>query len=232
MNYFDEGRVLLFNKPSTWTSFDLVKKVRNLCRTKRVGHAGTLDPLATGLLIICTGPKTKEIQYIQAAEKEYTGTFFLGATTASYDLETEVDKTFDISTITELQIKTATQKFIGTIFQTPPLHSAVKVNGERAYELARRGEQHVLAAKEVTIREFEITNIQLPVVEFRVTCSKGTYIRSLANDFGKELNAGAYMQSLCRTRIGDYKLSNAWDVKDFQESNEVLALKTFNKNIE
>lgn len=232
MNYFDEGRVLLFNKPATWTSFDLVKKVRNLCRTKRVGHAGTLDPLATGLLIICTGPKTKEIQYIQASEKEYTGTFFLGATTASYDLETEIEKTFDISAITESQIKAATQKFIGNILQIPPLHSAVKVNGQRAYEMARKGIEYVLDAKEVSIREFEIINIQLPVIEFRVTCSKGTYIRSLANDFGKELNVGAYMQSLCRTRIGDYKLNDAWEIEDFQESEQVLALKSPKKTSE
>ncbi len=229
MNPFDEGKVLLFNKPKDWTSFDAVKKVRNLCRTKKVGHAGTLDPLATGLLIICTGPKTKEIQFIQADEKEYTGTFFLGATTPSYDLETEVEKTFDISHIDESKIKYATEKFIGKILQIPPLHSAVKVNGQRAYKMARRGDDHVLDAKEVFIREFEITNIQLPLVDFRVVCSKGTYIRSLANDFGKDLNAGAYLQSLCRTRIGNYLLKDAWEIKDFAESELIQSLKTQNK---
>ncbi len=230
-NPFDEGMVLLFNKPKDWTSFDAVKKVRNLCRTKKVGHAGTLDPLATGLLIICTGPKTKEIQFIQADEKEYTGTFFLGATTASYDLETEVEQTFDISHIDESKIKSATKKFIGKILQIPPLHSAVKVNGQRAYKMARRGEDHVLDAKEILIREFEITNIQLPVVEFRVVCSKGTYIRSIANDFGKALNAGAYLQSLCRTRIGNYFLKDAWEIKDFAESELIQSLKTQHNDI-
>ncbi len=221
MNPFDEGKVLLFNKPKDWTSFDAVKKVRNLCRTKRVGHAGTLDPLATGLLIICTGPKTKQIQFIQADEKEYTGSFFLGATTASYDLETEVEKTFDISQLNDSKIREATLQFTGTILQTPPLYSAVKVNGQRAYTIARKGGDHVLDPKEITITKFEITNIQLPAVEFRVVCSKGTYIRSLANDFGKALGVGAYLQSLCRTRIGEYLLKDAWEITDFAESELV-----------
>lgn len=229
MNPFDEGKVLLFNKPKDWTSFDAVKKIRNLCRTKKVGHAGTLDPLATGLLIICTGPKTKEIQFIQAGEKEYTGTFFLGATTASYDLETVVEKTFDITHIDESKIKSATQKFIGNILQIPPLHSAIKVNGQRAYKMARRGVDHVLDAKEVFIREFETTNIQLPHIEFRVVCSKGTYIRSLADDFGKALDAGAYLQSLCRTRIGEYLLKDAWEIKAFAESELIQSLLTQKK---
>lgn len=228
-NPFDEGKVLLFNKPKDWTSFDAVKKVRNLCRTKKVGHAGTLDPLATGLLIICTGPLTKQIQYIQADEKEYTGTFFLGATTDSYDLETEVMQTFDISGLVETKIKAATLPFTGTIMQTPPLHSAVKINGQRAYIMARKGSDHVLDAKEITITEFEITDIQLPVVTFRVVCSKGTYIRSLANDFGKALGAGAYLQSLCRTRIGKYLLKDAWEIKDFAESELVQEIKSAKK---
>ena len=229
-NPFDHGKVLLFNKPKDWTSFDAVKKVRNLCRTKKVGHAGTLDPLATGLLIICTGPKTKQIQFIQADEKEYTGAFFLGATTASYDLETEVVQTFDIRHLDESKIKAATKEFTGTILQTPPLYSAVKINGQRAYTIARKGGEHVLDPKEITITEFEITNIQLPVVEFRVVCSKGTYIRSLANDLGKALGAGAYLQSLCRTRIGEYLLKDAWEIKDFAESELVHGLKDLKKN--
>ena len=225
-NPFDHGKVLLFNKPKDWTSFDAVKKVRNLCRTKKVGHAGTLDPLATGLLIICTGPKTKQIQFIQADEKEYTGSFFLGATTASYDLETEVENIVDINHLTNELIHAATKNFIGTILQTPPLYSAVKINGQRAYTIARKGGHQVLEPKEITIREFEITNIELPIVEFRVTCSKGTYIRSLANDFGKVLNTGAYLQSLCRTRIGEYLLKDALEIKDFAESELVLSLKS------
>ena len=229
MNFFDEGQVLLFNKPKDWTSFDVVKKIRNLTQAKRVGHAGTLDPLATGLLIVCTGSKTKEIQFIQAAEKEYTGTFFLGATTPSYDLETEVENIIDIRHIDEAQIKAATEKFIGTVLQTPPLHSAVKVNGQRAYKMARRGEEYVLDAKEISIREFEITNIQLPLVEFRVTCSKGTYIRSLANDFGKALNAGAYLQSLCRTKIGDFLLRDALEINDFANSTLIQEQKNLKK---
>ncbi len=213
MNY-DEGVVLLVNKPYEWTSFDVVKKIRNVTRAKKVGHAGTLDPLATGLLIVCTGKFTKQISVIQDAEKEYTGTFYLGAITPSADKETEEEEQFDISAITEEDIHGITKQFTGTIMQVPPLHSAVKVNGQRAYKIARRGEDHQLEAKAVTISEFDITEIKLPYIKFRVVCSKGTYIRSLAVDFGKALNAGAYLYDLCRIRIGEYQLKDAIEMKD------------------
>ncbi len=209
MNIYEEGRVILIDKPYRWTSFDVVKKIRNLTRAKKVGHAGTLDPLATGLLIVCTGKFTKQISLIQDAEKEYTGTIYMGAVTASYDREMEEEQTFDISNITDALIHQTVLKFTGKIMQSPPLHSAVKVNGKRAYEMARRGEQHVLEAKQVTVSEFEITGIALPLIHFRIVCSKGTYIRSIANDFGKSLNNGAYLFDLCRTRIGDYFLKDA-----------------------
>ena len=225
MNFFDEGQVLLFNKPKEWTSFDVVKKIRNLTRAKRVGHAGTLDPLATGLLIVCTGPMTKKIQTIQAAEKEYTGEFFFGAETASYDLETPVEITYDITQLNEEVIQSAAKKFTGTTLQTPPLHSAVKVQGQRAYKMARRGVKHTLDQKEIFINAFEIVKVQLPVVEFRVVCSKGTYIRSLAFDLGHASGSGAYLQSLCRTRIGDYHLKDAWEIKKFAESEMVKQVK-------
>lgn len=216
MNVYDGGRVILIDKPYSWTSFDVVKKIRNLTSAKRVGHAGTLDPLATGLLIVCTGKFTKQIQLIQDAEKEYTGTFFLGAITASYDRETAVQQISETSLITPEVIINATKGFTGNIMQSPPLHSAVKVNGQRAYKMARRGEEHILEAKPVTVREFEITNINMPYVKFRIVCSKGTYIRSLANDFGKALECGAYLYDLCRTRIGDFHLKDAVSVKDFK----------------
>lgn len=212
---FEEGEVLLIDKPLTWTSFDVVNKVRNETRAKKVGHAGTLDPLATGLLILCTGKFTKKIDEYQAQEKEYTGTITLGATTPSYDLETDVDQTFDISHITEEAIYTATQQFIGTIQQMPPQHSAKKVNGERAYLVARRGEVAPVQPKEILISTFEIVKIHLPHVDFRVVCGKGAYIRSLAHDFGKALNSGAYLTSLCRTRIGEFRLEDAWQLPDF-----------------
>lgn len=215
MNY-DEGTVLLINKPYEWTSFDVVKKLRNVTRAKKVGHAGTLDPLATGLLIVCTGKFTKQISIIQDAEKEYTGTFFMGATTSSADKETEVNQVFDISGLTNELIYNTTKQFIGTIMQVPPLHSAVKVDGQRAYKMARRGVEHKLDAKSITIKEFEITDISLPYIKFRVVCSKGTYIRSLADDFGKALNSGAYLYDLCRTRIGAYLLADAMEMKDVQ----------------
>lgn len=217
-NPFDLGQVLLFNKPYRWTSFDVVKKVRHATRAKKVGHAGTLDPLATGLLILCTGKFTKQIDSYQAQEKEYTGTFFLGATTPSFDLETAIDGTFDISEISEQQILETTKLFTGEIMQHPPLHSAVNIGGERAYEKARRGETLEVPAKKITISEFEITSVQLPVIGFRIVCSKGTYIRSLARDFGKALHSGAHLTSLCRTRIGDFRLEQALQVNAFVES--------------
>lgn len=208
--------MLLVNKPYKWTSFDVVGKLRNAFKPLKlkVGHAGTLDPLASGLLVICTGKMTKQIDTFQAQEKEYTGTLVLGATTPSYDLETEVDQRFPIENITEEQISEATKQFIGELQQYPPAHSAVKVDGERLYEKARRGEEVELKARTVTITEFEVTGIALPEINFRVVCSKGTYIRSLANDFGKALNNGAYLSRLRRTRSGDYKIEDASEVME------------------
>lgn len=211
-----EDMVLLMNKPLTWTSFQLVKKVKWLIRAKKVGHAGTLDPLATGLLVICTGKKTKTIETIQAAEKEYTGTFYIGATTPSFDLETERDAEFDISHITEEKVREVFQQHIGEIMQVPPMHSAVKLNGQRAYKLARRGEMAELRAKPLVIKTFELTRYALPEVDFKVVCSKGTYIRALARDIGLALGAGAHLTALCRTRIGDYLLTDALTVADLE----------------
>lgn len=211
-----EGEVFLVNKPLTWTSFQVVKKVKWLIKAKRVGHAGTLDPLATGLLIVCTEKKTKTIPVIQDAEKEYTGTFFIGATTPSFDLETPRDQEFDISHITEEMVRKVFEQHIGTIMQVPPIYSAVKVDGQRAYKIARRGEVAELKAKPLVIKEFELTRYDLPEVDFRVVCSKGTYIRSLARDIGLALGAGAHLTALCRTRIGDYFLTDALTISDLQ----------------
>ncbi|MFD0751474.1 tRNA pseudouridine(55) synthase TruB [Mucilaginibacter calamicampi] len=213
---FAAGELLLVNKPYKWTSFDVVGKLRNSFKPLKlkVGHAGTLDPLATGLLIICTGKMTKQIDTFQAEEKEYTGTLVLGATTPSYDMETEVDQTFDISNLSSDAIRNACAQFMGDIQQYPPAHSAIKVDGERLYEKARRGEEVELRLRNVTITEFEITRIELPEVDFRVVCSKGTYIRSLVNDFGKALNNGAYLSKLTRTRSGSFHIDNAWEVTD------------------
>jgi tRNA pseudouridine55 synthase len=211
---FAAGELLLVNKPYRWTSFDVVGKIRNAFKPLKlkVGHAGTLDPLATGLLVICTGKLTKQIDTFQAQEKEYTGTMVLGATTPSYDLETGPDARFGIDNITDKQIYDACQQFLGNIQQYPPAHSAVKVDGERLYEKARRGEEVELRPRSVSISEFEITRIELPEIDFRVVCSKGTYIRSLVNDFGKALNNGAYLSRLRRTRSGNFKVTDAWEV--------------------
>ncbi|MHB8207748.1 tRNA pseudouridine(55) synthase TruB [Mucilaginibacter sp.] len=213
---FAAGELLLVDKPVGWTSFDVVGKLRNSFKPLKlkVGHAGTLDPLATGLLIICTGKMTKQIDTFQAEEKEYTGTMILGATTPSYDMETEPDNQFDISHITEEQIKATCQQFTGDIQQYPPAHSAIKIDGERLYEKARRGEEVELRLRSVTISEFEITRIELPEIDFRVVCSKGTYIRSLVHDFGKALSNGAYLSKLRRTRSGNYKVADAWEVME------------------
>jgi tRNA pseudouridine55 synthase len=213
---FATGELLLVDKPVGWTSFDVVGKLRNSFKPLKlkVGHAGTLDPLATGLLIICTGKMTKQIDTFQAEEKEYTGIMILGATTPSYDMETEPDTQFDISHITEEQIKANCAQFTGDIQQYPPAHSAIKIDGERLYEKARRGEEVELRLRNVTITEFEITRIELPEIDFRVVCSKGTYIRSLVHDFGKALNNGAYLSKLRRTRSGNYKVSDAWEVME------------------
>jgi tRNA pseudouridine55 synthase len=213
---FADGQLLLVNKPYKWTSFDVVGKIRNAFKPLKlkVGHAGTLDPLATGLLIICTGKMTKQIDSFQAQEKEYTGTLVLGATTPTYDLESEPEQLFATDHLTENQIKEACKQFTGDIQQYPPAHSAIKIDGERLYEKARRGEEVELRLRNVTISEFEITRIELPEVDFRVVCSKGTYIRSLVNDFGKALNNGAYLSRLRRTRSGNFRVEDAWEVME------------------
>jgi tRNA pseudouridine55 synthase len=208
----EEGVVLLLDKPLTWTSFDVVRKVKNTLRPRKIGHAGTLDPLATGLLILCTGKKTKEIDLIQAQEKEYEGTFRLGQTTPSFDLETPVDAEQPYAHLTEAEIQAAVATFVGEIEQVPPVFSAVKVDGQRAYELARKGEEAVIKSKTVTIKSFELTRVALPDIDFRVVCSKGTYIRSLARDLGAALGCGAHLTRLVRTRIGEYRLADAWTV--------------------
>lgn len=209
-----EGRILLINKPLTWTSFDVVNKVRFRLKTKKVGHAGTLDPLATGLLIVCVGKMTKRIDEFMGLEKEYTGSFTLGATTASYDLETPIETVKDISHLTREMIYDATKSFVGRIQQLPPAHSAIKIGGKRAYEFARKGKPVELAPREVEITTFEITGIQLPQVLFRIVCSKGTYIRSIARDYGESLGVGAHLSALCRTRIGPYTIEQAADIND------------------
>jgi len=218
INPFEEGKVLLINKPLRWTSFDAVRKIRNLIRIKKVGHAGTLDPLATGLLIICTGKFTKRINEYMAQEKEYTGTFTLGATTPTYDLESEPENIRSTDLMNEELLKSATTQFIGEIMQVPPAHSAIKVDGKRVYELARQGKEVKLEPRKITIKKFEITKVEMPVVHFKVVCSTGTYIRSLANDFGAALGCGAYLSSLCRTRIGSFLLDDAMSIEEFEAS--------------
>lgn len=214
----EKDRVLLVNKPYQWTSFDVVNKLRRLTGIKKIGHAGTLDPLATGLLIICTGVLTREIAQFQDLEKEYTGIFTIGKTTASYDLETAVEDFADASKVAEAEILAAAAKFTGAINQVPPPHSAIKVGGKRAYELARKGKEVKLEPRPVTISTFEITAYQNPEVYFRIVCSKGTYIRSLARDFGESLGVGAYLSQLCRTRIGSYQLKDAATIEQLQEA--------------
>lgn len=213
---FTDGELLLINKPYKWTSFDVVGKIRNSFKPLKlkVGHAGTLDPLATGLLIICTGKMTKKIDGFQAQQKEYTGTMILGSSTPSYDLETEIDEIFDIGELNEEKIRANTKQFIGDIDQYPPPHSAVKIDGERLYMKARRGETIELKTRKISISQFEITRIELPEVDFKVVCSKGTYIRSLVHDFGKTLNNAAHLQSLRRTKSGDYDVENAFEVME------------------
>lgn len=203
-----EGGVLLIDKPYKWTSFYAISKVRKMIRAK-IGHAGTLDPLATGLLICCTGKFTKKISEYQRLPKEYTGIIHLGAVTPTYDMESEPENFKSIEHITEEQIREATKAFTGEIMQVPPIHSAIKKDGKRAYELARAGEEIVLQPRQIAISEFEITNITLPEVHFRVTCSTGTYIRSLANDFGAALGCGGYLQALRRTKIGQFSVEDA-----------------------
>ncbi|TDO98535.1 tRNA pseudouridine(55) synthase TruB [Flavobacterium sp. 245] len=219
------GQVLLIDKPLKWSSFQAVNKLKYLLINKvglpkkfKIGHAGTLDPLATGLLLICTGKFTKRISELQGQAKEYTGTFYIGATTPSYDLETEIDQTFSTSHIDEALIHETVKQFLGEIDQKPPIFSAIKKDGVRLYEHARAGETVEIASRKTTIHEFEITRIALPEVDFRVVCSKGTYIRSLAFDFGKAMNSGSHLTVLRRTKIGDYDVKDAIDITLFEES--------------
>ncbi|MCF1191101.1 tRNA pseudouridine(55) synthase TruB [Mangrovimonas sp. AS39] len=221
---FKNGQVLLIDKPLDWTSFQVVNKLRWAIRKKhnlkkiKVGHAGTLDPLATGLLVICTGKKTKEIQTFQGQEKEYTGTIVLGSTTPSYDLETEIDQTFPTEHISETLIHETTKQFIGDIQQFPPVFSAIKKEGKRLYEFAREGKEVEIQSRTINISEFEITQINGLQVDFRVVCSKGTYIRSLAHDFGKALNSGGHLSALRRTRIGDFSIENSQSIDSFLDN--------------
>jgi tRNA pseudouridine55 synthase len=225
---YQEGKVLLIDKPLNWTSFQVVNKIRWLIKQQfgikkiKLGHAGTLDPLATGLLILCTGKLTKKMETYQAQVKEYTGTITLGTTTPSYDLESEVDQTFDISGITEEDILDNTKHFIGEIQQQPPIFSALKKDGKRLYEYAREGEKVEIPKRIITISEFEITKIDVPNIEFRAVCSKGTYIRSLAHDFGKSLNNGAHLSALRRTKIGGFSLEDAVTVLAFEEAFKAI----------
>jgi tRNA pseudouridine55 synthase len=214
-NLPDEGEVILINKPLKWTSFDVANKLKRACKFKKIGHAGTLDPLATGLLILCTGKKTKSIDTYQAQEKEYTGTFVLGKTTPSIDLETEFDGEFPVDHIDSTVLETTRKQFLGPIEQIPPIYSAVRVDGERLYKKARRGETAEIKKRQVEIKLFEIDTTRFPEIDFRIICSKGTYIRSIVRDFGQLAGSGAYLSSLCRTRIGAFELSQASDLTDF-----------------
>lgn len=223
---FKNGQTILIDKPLNWTSFQVVNKLRWVIRKKfhikkiKVGHAGTLDPLATGLLVICTGKFTKKINQLQAEIKEYTGTLTLGSTTPSFDLETEIDQTFHTEHLSPQKIKDATNLFLGEIDQVPPLYSAIKKDGVRLYELARRGETTEIKSRKTTIYEFEITKIEMPNVDFRVVCSKGTYIRSLANDFGQALKSGAHLSVLRRTKSGDFDVKDAITPETFIENQK------------
>ena len=214
------GKILLINKPKNWTSFDVVKKIKSKIKQKhnipkiKIGHAGTLDPLATGLLIVCTGKYTKKLAAIQEKKKTYIGELILGKTTPSYDLETPFDAHFPTQHINEKMLISVVKKFIGKIDQTPPLYSALKVKGERLYNKARRGEKVKIPSRKVEITSFKLTNILLPKIQFEIVCSKGTYIRSIAYDFGKKVDSGAYLSSLKRTRIGEYMLNNSLEIND------------------
>lgn len=221
---FEKGEVLLVNKPYRWTSFDVIGSLRFFFKKEvgipkmKIGHAGTLDPLATGLLLICCGPATKRIEDFKDFDKEYTGTFVVGASTISFDLEKPVDQSFPIEHITPELILKAAESLTGDIQQIPPVFSAIKVKGKRAYEYARKDQELQLEARPVSVPVFEITRIELPEVDFRIVCSKGTYIRSLARDFGLALNSGAYLAALCRTRVGPHKLSDAWELESLKNS--------------
>jgi len=215
----DPGVLLLIDKPYRWTSFDVVKKVRNVGKYAKIGHAGTLDPLATGLLILCTGKMTKQIDTFQAQEKEYTGTMVLGKTTPSFDLETEVDGVYETNHITEVLLHEGIGQLSGPIQQIPPIYSALQVNGERLYKKARRGEMIEIQPREVLISSFELTRVAMPEIDFRVVCSKGTYIRSLVRDFGMAVQSGAHLSALRRTRIGAFNVSDAMTIEKLTESH-------------
>ncbi|NBU05252.1 MAG: tRNA pseudouridine(55) synthase TruB [Sphingobacteriia bacterium] len=227
---FYNGEVLLINKPYTWSSFQAVNKIKHAIKNHsslilegkkvkpKVGHAGTLDPLATGLLIVCSGKKTKTISELMGLEKEYTGTFFIGATTPCYDLEKPIDNTFPINHISNELLLLIAKSFLGFQQQVPPIYSAVKINGKRAYEFAREGLEAEINSREIEIKEFELTQINLPFVDFRIICSKGTYIRSLSRDFGLALKSGAHLTKLIRTRIGDFSLTDAITPQEFSEN--------------
>ena len=220
---FINGKLLLINKPVGWTSFQVVNKIRWLIKSSfdikkiKVGHAGTLDPLAEGLLIVCTGKLTKKIAKFQNTKKEYSGTFYIGATTPSFDLETPINSKCSIKTINAKKLNLTSKEFLGATKQTPPVFSAIKLKGKKLYEYARKGETIQLKKREVYIYKFKITNINLPLVNFEIICSKGTYIRSIANDFGKELKTGAYLHKLIRTSIGDFKLDDALTIENFEK---------------
>lgn len=220
---FRKGEVLLVNKPKEWTSFDVVNKLRYKIKKQtgvkriKVGHAGTLDPLATGLLIICTGKMTKQIHTYQGLPKTYTGSIMLGATTPSYDAEMDIDQRFPTDHINKELLEQTRQQFMGVIEQVPPIFSAIKVDGQPLYKKARKGKEVAIKSRKVEIMDFHLTNIRLPEVDFRVECSKGTYIRSLAYDYGKALNSGAYLSNLCRTAIGQYRLEDAWQLDELVE---------------
>lgn len=212
---FQKGEVILIDKPLEWTSFDVVNKLRYQIKIKKIGHAGTLDPLATGLLILCTGKMTKQIERFQAEEKEYTGTLVLGKTTPSIDLETDFDSETSFDHLSEDDLNQALSNFQGVIQQVPPIYSAVKVDGERLYKKARKGKEVTIKAREVSIHSFELKRITFPEIDFKIICSKGTYIRSLVRDFGKELGVGAYLKSLRRTRNGNFSVEDAYQIDDF-----------------
>jgi tRNA pseudouridine55 synthase len=220
---FEQGEILLVNKPYRWTSFDAVNFVRHFIKSKpglkkiKVGHAGTLDPLATGLLIICTGKMTKQIEQFKEFDKEYTGTFTIGATTPSLDLETEISQVVPFTNITNETIHACAEELTGPYEQLPPVFSAVKIKGKRAYEYARKNQEITIKPKQVTIHVFEITGVELPVITFRIVCSKGTYIRAIARDLGEKLRCGAYLSSLCRTRIGKYYLKDAFEIEELRK---------------
>ena len=223
-----EGQIILLDKPLTWSSFQAVNKLKYSLKKKydlpkkfKIGHAGTLDPLATGLLIICTGKFTKQIESLQGMPKEYTGTFFIGATTPSYDLETQINQTFSTAHISPELVQETLLQFLGEIDQKPPIFSAIKKEGKRLYEHARNGEEVEIASRKTTIYEFEITRISLPEIDFRIVCSKGTYIRSIAYDFGVALQSGAHLTALRRTKIGDFEVKNASSIADFSVEESV-----------